>query len=159
MFSKKSQEMETETKRYDEYTLIRNTEGIGNYQFDKKRKYGKRVNNRERMILQYDESKSYYGRAFYDNFYYYELMPKMNYKYVDEYIKLIPLYLIKTTNIVKRDHNSLYWEVFNLNPENIIKYPEFWHNGCFYLAMIYCGFQYKKRRNGLVDWNCRIKKC
>lgn len=129
------------------YTKIRNRYGIGNYTFVRKRKYQKRKNTKEHI-------STFTNVVCFENYWYYDLIPLSNYVYIDEYIKLIPKYLKKTKKIIKREDNSLYYDIFNKDPSNYDKYPDFWHNGCFYVAMLYYGYEYKIRRNGLVDWNC-----
>jgi hypothetical protein len=109
----------------------------------------KRINTKENL-------KNLSSVLLLDTHYYIDIMPETSYKYVDEYLKLIPMYLEKTKNIKKRKDDNLYWDVFHKDPSNHEKYPEFWHNGCFYIAMIYYGYEYKIRRNGLVDWNCEL---
>jgi hypothetical protein len=136
---------------YKKYTKIRNEHGIGNYIFEKKCNYQKRKNTKESL-------KNLSGVVLFDTYFYKDLIPETNYVYVDEYLKLIPIYLEKTKHIIKREDDNLYWHVFHKDPTNWDKYPKFLHNGCFYIAMLYYGYEYKKRRNGLVDWNCEFKK-
>jgi hypothetical protein len=132
------------------YTKIRNKYGIANYMFVKKSKYQKRKNTKEYIsnMIKNDENS-----VCFENYWYYGLIPFSNYIYIDEYIKLIPKYLKKTKKIIKRD-KCIYYDIFNKDPLNYDKYPDFWHNGCFYVAMLYYGYEYKIRRNGIVDWNC-----
>jgi hypothetical protein len=142
-------------ERYILYTKIRNQYGIGNYSFEKKIKYQKRINTREHFEKMKTRDDTI---ALFENHCYINLMNPKNYIYVDEYIKLIPKYLKKTKNIINGDID-IYWKVFNKeDPLNYKKYPDFWHNGCFYIAMLYYGYEYKINRKGVVNWNGTLIK-
>jgi hypothetical protein len=138
---------------HNTYTKIRNEHGIGNYAFQKKTKYLKSKQHKESI-------KKLPDTALHEKYCYLNLMFPSNYIYVDEYLKLIPKYLKKTKTIRKMcdyDSINLYGDVFHKDPLNRDKYPDFGHDGCFYIAMIFYGYEYKKRRNGNIDWNCDFK--
>jgi hypothetical protein len=135
--------MDTNIERYNEYTKIRNEYAIGSYNIVGKRKYGKRVNKKESIFFKC-------------------LMRPEHYKYVDEYMDIIPKYCEKTKSLQKGEQNehNLYHKVWRLgsNCDKDDDFKTFWHNGCFYLAMIYLGYDFKVTRNRHMIFNCRIKK-
>ena len=163
-------EENSQERRHGIYTAIRNEHNISNYGIQKdlivkKHKYKKTYNTKE-YILNYIKNNPDCGWVAFDEYFITGLMPVESYKYVDEYIKIIPKFCIRTDKIIPNiyvstglfGHDYLYSKVWYLNPDPELekKYPEFWHNGCFYLAMIYLGYEYKRHRNGVVDWNMKL---
>lgn len=140
------------------YTRIRNTYAIGSYSIVGKRKYGKRDNKKESIFF---ESLQCDTMAVFDNYWLCGLMMPEHYKYVDEYLDIIPKYCEKTKTLQKGEQNeyNLYYKVWKLGPncEKDDDFKTFWHNGCFYLAMIYLGYDFKTTRNNMMIFNCKIK--
>jgi hypothetical protein len=138
---------------FQQYLNIRNTHAIGNYSIVKKRKYMKRLDTKE-YVLECINTKGY-GWVAFNDYWIADLMSPNNFKYVDEYINTIQLYVEKTTT-VNKDVN-LYYDVWKLCPSYIPGSPEFCHNGCFYLAMIFLGYEYKLLPKGYMGFYCKIK--
>lgn len=153
--------MDTNIERYNEYTKIRNEYAIGSYNIVGKRKYGKRVNKKESIFFKC-LTPEYNTWAAFDDYWLCGLMRPEHYKYVDEYMDIIPKYCEKTKSLQKGEQNehNLYHKVWRLgsNCDKDDDFKTFWHNGCFYLAMIYLGYDFKVTRNRHMIFNCRIKK-
>lgn len=144
----------TISANFQQYLHIRNTHAIGNYGIEKKRKYMKRLDTKE-YVLDCIKTNGWDWVAF-DNYWISGLMTTNNFKYVDEYITIIPQVCEKTSTLNK-DYD-LYYDVWKHCPSYKPKSAEFCHNGCFYLAMIYLGYQYKMLPRGYMGFYCKIKR-
>jgi len=143
-----------ENPNFDSYVSIRNKYGIGSYsQLQRKKyKYGKRINTKEYL----SNLDRYNGQiAIFDDYYLNNVMRYKHFQYVDKYLEIIQQFVVKTDTF--NNTPSLYYIVWHLidHPED----PEgcFWHDGCFYLAMIFLGFEFKIKRYE-VKFKCRINK-
>jgi len=139
---------------FQQYLNIRNTHAIGNYGIEKKRKYTKRLNTKE-YVLDCIKTNGWDWVAF-DNYWISGLMTTNNFKYVDEYLTIIPQVCEKTSTLNK-DYD-LYYDVWKHSPSYKPNSPDFCHNGCFYLAMIYLGYEYKVLPGGYMGFYCKIKR-
>ena len=138
---------------FDQYVHIRNTYAIGNYGIEKKRKYMKRINSKE-YVLDCIKTKAWDWVAF-DNYWMSGLMPYKNFKYVDEYLSIITRVCEKTSKVNK--NCDLYYDVWKLGSNYIPDDRDFCHNGCFYLAMIFLGYEPMILPHGYMGFHCKIK--
>lgn len=140
-----------ENPNFNTYVQLRNQFQIGPYEMLKgKGKYGKRINNKEYITKFIGDGET---GAVFDDYFLLNLMDYEHFKYVDKYLEIIPQYIVKTTTF--NNTKFLYWDVWNLIPHPECSYGEFVHNGCFYLAMIFLGFEFKIVKD-TVKFKCRI---
>jgi hypothetical protein len=144
----------TTSANFDQYVYLRNTYAIGNYGIRKKNKYMKRLNTKEYVLNHIDNQRDPTWVSF-DDYWLCDLMNYKNFKYVDEYLKIIPLVCEKTSKL-NRDYD-LYYNVWKLGSNYIPGDRDFCHNGCFYLAMIFLGYEYKLLPKGYMGFYCKIK--
>ena len=154
-------------ERYENYTRIRNEYGIGNYAFERKWKYSKTNKGQKRkieMIENYHKEVSEKGldecrEYFTDEYCYGNLLTPKNYLYIDIYVAIIENNFEKTDmNKRSRFFSINYYDVWKLNKETYKKYEDFMHNGCFYIAMLHLGYQFKRINRETFRWNCKEKK-
>jgi hypothetical protein len=142
-----------ENPNFDSYVSIRNKYGIGSYsELQRKHKYGKRINTKVYL----SKLNIYEGLvAILDDHYFVNVMRYKHFQYVDKYLEIIQQFVVKTNTFNYTP--SLYYIVWHLidHPED----PEghFWHDGCFYLAMIFLGFEFKIVKREL-KFKCKINK-
>lgn len=142
-----------ENPNFDSYVSIRNKYGIGSYsELQRKHKYGKRINTKVYL----SKLNIYEGLvAILDDHYFVNVMRYKHFQYVDKYLEIIQQFVVKTNTFNYTP--SLYYIVWHLinHPED----PEghFWHDGCFYLAMIFLGFEFKIVKREL-KFKCKINE-
>jgi hypothetical protein len=143
----------TISANFDQYVHIRNNHAIGNYVIEKKHKYMKKIITKE-YVIDCIKTKAWDWVA-YDDYWMSNLMSHKNFKYVDEYLTIIPRVCEKTPK-VNKDY-ELYYDVWKLGSKYVPGDTDFCHNGCFYLAMIFLGYEPTILPYGYMGFHCKIK--